>query len=64
MKTNTRFQILQYLKDFDRATPHQMRKHVGISAQALHRQLNKLRDERKIIKRGFSPRVVYLLVSQ
>lgn len=64
MKTNTQFQILQYLEDYDRATPHQLRQHLGISAQALHRQLNKLRNDRKIIKLGFSPRVAYMLVTQ
>ncbi len=64
MKTNTRFQILQYLEEYDFATPHQLRKHLGISAQALHRQLNKLHYESKINKIGSSPMVVYLLANQ
>lgn len=54
-------QILEIIKDNFRAKPSELGKTLGISQQAVHRQLKRLVDQGKIIKLGSPPKVFYEL---
>lgn len=59
MKTNTRSNMLTYLKQQGPASPHQLQLHFGLSAAAIHRQLRKLETNGSILKIGSAPKVLY-----
>ena len=59
MKTNTSQKIIQYLKDRDFVTAHELVDYLEISRQALFKHLNKLLGENRIVKTGKPPKVFY-----
>ena len=61
MKTNTSKKILEYIQTKKQATPKELAEHLGISPQALYRQLKKLQQQNNIRKIGISPKVFYKL---
>jgi predicted ArsR family transcriptional regulator len=61
MKTNTRSDILTYIKNQGQVSPHQLKQHLGLGGPAIHRQLKKLEAEQSIVKIGKAPRVVYVV---
>ena len=61
MKTDTKERILAYIKEKNRARPKEIVAFLGISAQAVFRQLKKLQEKGEIIKTGSAPAVVYSL---
>jgi hypoxanthine-guanine phosphoribosyltransferase/biotin operon repressor len=62
MKPNTEDKILSYIKTRGQVTANDLTDHVGITRQAIHRQINRLQEEEKIYKIGRPPKVFYLLV--
>ncbi len=63
MRTETSNQILSYLKKHQQATAHDLFQYLGISRQALFKQLKKLQTQQKITKTGTPPKVFYALLS-
>ena len=61
MKTTTGAQIIVFIRSSQQASPHEIQKALGISPQALHRQLKKLILLGQILKVGRAPRVFYKL---
>ena len=59
MKTATKSQILDYIKENSQSSPRQITDFFKISPQSIHRQLKKLIEENKIIKIGSAPHVYY-----
>jgi len=64
MKTNTGNNILAYITEHKEATAKELADFLGISPQALFRQLKKLQNKEKIIKIGTSPKVYYSLLGK
>lgn len=64
MKTDTRKNILEYIKKNNRVSPHAIKIHTGLSGAAIHKQLKKLEAEYSIQKIGKSPRVYYVAVDE
>jgi hypothetical protein len=62
MKTDTRRNILEYIKKNKQVSPHAVKLHTGLSGSAIHKQLNKLEAEHAIQKIGRPPRVYYVAV--
>lgn len=61
MKTNTKNQIIEFIKKNGQSSPSELQKHLQITPQALHRHLKKLVDETHLKRVGTPPRVFYLL---
>lgn len=61
MKSATKKDILEYIKDKNQARANELADFFGISRQALHRHLKKLQDEGALYKIGRPPKVFYLL---
>jgi hypothetical protein len=61
MKTNTDKVILDYIQEKKSASPGEIVEFLGISHQAVHRQLKKLVDSEKLLKVGRAPKVRYML---
>ena len=59
MKTTTKSQIVEYIKESGQSSPRQITDFLKISSQAVHRQLKKLSEENKIVKIGSAPNVYY-----
>ena len=59
--THTRKQILSHLKQKGSAGPSALAEHLGISPQAVHRQLNRLLAAKQLKKLGKPPHVQYFL---
>jgi hypothetical protein len=59
MTTDTAFKISQYLKEKGQATAAEMVEYLGISRQALFKQLAKLQKNNEIYKIGRPPKVFY-----
>ena len=62
-KTNTKQKILDYISLNKEVSPHDLVRHLEISAQAMFRHLKTLLQQNKIIKRGSPPKVFYSLAS-
>lgn len=61
MNTNTAEAIVGYIKDRKQASAAELASFLGISRQALYKQLNKLQNEERVYKIGKPPKVFYLL---
>lgn len=59
MKTDTREQMLKYIKENDQVRVNQLVKHFEITQAAIHRHLNKLIASGNLEKNGRPPRVYY-----
>jgi hypothetical protein len=64
MTTDTSQKICQYLKEKGQATAAQLFEYLGISRQALFKQLAKLQKNNEIYKIGRPPKVFYYLVDK
>lgn len=64
MRTDTRQRILAYIKEKNGVKVKEIINFIGISPQAVFRQLKKLLAEKKIVKIGTPPKVVYSLLLQ
>jgi len=63
MKTNTAQKIIDYIQRKGEATAHELSGYLGISPQALFRQLAKLIVQNKLKKIGKPPKVFYSMAS-
>ena len=61
MEPNTEEKILAYIKSRGQVTANDLTEHLGISRQAVHRQISRLQEESLIYKIGRPPKVFYLL---
>ncbi|MDO8575548.1 MAG: HTH domain-containing protein [bacterium] len=61
MEPNTEDKILAYIKSRGQVTANDLTEHLGISRQAVHRQINRLQEEGLIYKIGRPPKVFYLI---
>ncbi len=61
MNTNTAEAIIRYIKDRKQASADELASFLGISRQALYKQLNKLQNKELVYKIGRPPKVFYLL---
>ncbi len=61
MQTATKSQIIEFIKKTSQATAHQITLHLGLSPQAIHRQLKGLIETGILQKAGSPPRVYYFL---
>lgn len=64
MTTNTADKIFQFVKDRKQSPAKDIVEHIGISKQAVFRQLSRLLNEGKISKIGRSPKVFYVIKEQ
>lgn len=64
MKTDTKQQLLDYLKENTGVSPAKIAAHLAISPQMAHRHLKALLEAGLIKKLGAPPRVIYQLVSE
>lgn len=64
MKTNTQSDILQFIEHHGLVSPYQLVQHFGISEQAIHWHLRRLKSEGIISRIGRAPKVVYRSKSQ
>ncbi len=64
MKTQTRKNILNYIKSQGQTTAHQLVNYFGITQAMVHRHLNKLLLDGSIKKVGKPPKVFYIASSQ
>jgi DNA-binding Lrp family transcriptional regulator len=64
MKTDTDIQIIEYIKKNGHTGVTALAKALGISPQAIHRQLNKLLSQNRIHKIGTPPQVFYVLAAK
>ena len=64
MITQTRQYILEYIKKRGRVRAHNLKQELQLSGVAIHKQLKKLLQEDKIIKKGTPPYVFYSLLSK
>jgi hypothetical protein len=64
MTTDTSQKISQYLKEKGQATAAEMVEYLGISRQALFKQLAKLQKNNKIYKIGRPPKVFYFITDK
>lgn len=62
MEPNTGDKIIEYIKNRGQATASDLTEHLGISRQAVHRQISRLQEEGLIYKIGRPPKVFYLIV--
>jgi predicted amidophosphoribosyltransferase len=63
MKTGTQNKILELIKSSDGLRPHELVQSLSISAVAVHKQLRTLINKGLIEKRGRSPTVIYVAIS-
>ena len=61
MQTNTNEKILSYITVKGQASINDLSNHLGITRQAIHKQVNRLLDIGKIQKIGRPPKVFYLI---
>ena len=61
VKTDTRQQILAYLRQKGSTGASNLAEHLGLSTQAVHRQLNRLLETQQLKKLGKPPQVQYFL---
>lgn len=59
MKNDTRERILNFIKDRNRVSAHEIISYFHLNASGVFRHLNKLLRDGKIIKNGKTPKVVY-----
>lgn len=58
-KTPSRNKILSYVKKNKKARVEELRTHLGVSRQLIHKQLNRLIKEDAVVKSGKPPLVFY-----
>ncbi len=63
MKTDTHLKIIEYLYENGASTPDELADNLGISPQALYRQLHKLQEQAAITKFGSAPKTYYQLTT-
>ena len=63
MITNTREEIINYIRKNHRVRAHDLARFLNISGTAIHKQLKKLVEEGELRKIGKPPKVYYLLAS-
>ncbi|MBU0576066.1 winged helix-turn-helix domain-containing protein [Patescibacteria group bacterium] len=61
MKTNTDQKIIEIIQQDGQVRPNDLVKKLNISQVAVHKQLNKLLNQRKIVRQGNPPLVFYSL---
>ncbi len=61
MEPNTEDKIIEYIKSRGQVTANDLTEHLGISRQAVHRQISRLQEEGLIYKIGRPPKVFYLI---
>lgn len=61
MRTDTRGKILEYIRQRQQLRAHDLIRELGLSAVAIHKQLNNLVKSGQVRKIGKPPRVYYLL---
>ncbi|MEA3272799.1 MAG: HTH domain-containing protein, partial [Patescibacteria group bacterium] len=61
MRTNTADKIIKYIKNKKQTSADALANYLGISRQALYKQLTKLLNEDRIYKIGRPPKVFYLI---
>ncbi len=61
MKTLTSGKIIEYIKANQQVAPHELNQFLGVSPQAMHRQLQKLVASGQLVKYGKAPKVFYTL---
>jgi len=61
MKTDTKERIISYIKQKNEVSANELADFLGISAQALYKQLNRLIAEKVLSKSGKPPKVFYYL---
>lgn len=61
MEPNTEDKIIEYIKNRGQVTANDLTEHLGISRQAVHRQISRLQEEGLIYKIGRPPKVFYLI---
>lgn len=64
MKTNTKSQIIEFIKKNGQASPKQIVDFMNLSPQIIHRHLKELLLEKQILKIGKSPKVYYRINSK
>ena len=63
MKSKAKNLIIEHIKQNGPSKPSSLAQALGISAQALHRHLKKMVDDKVLLKRGESPIVFYDLLA-
>ena len=61
MKLKTPERIIAHIKSRGQVTASDLADHLGISRQAVHRQINKLQEQGRVYKVGRAPKVYYLI---
>ncbi len=64
MKTDTKQQILNFIKEKGRTTPHEIVGYLNMNASGIFRHLNKLLQNGQIVKNGKPPKVFYSSADQ
>jgi len=64
MKTNTADKILEFIDSQDKVATKEIVEHLGLSRQAVAKQLVKLQEQDKIYKIGRAPQVFYAIKKQ
>lgn len=64
MKTETKAQIIDFIKKRSKASPHDLVEHLEVSSQAVHRHLKALIESGRLKKLGTPPHVFYVPASK
>jgi DNA-binding transcriptional regulator GbsR (MarR family) len=64
MYTHTKHHIIEIIKENEQVQVKDLVEKLGLTAAAIHRALNKLRDDGLVDKKGTPPRVFYFLTSK